>query len=142
MAVTATAQRGTNWTPARGFLVFAALYLIPLSLLGFFLNSRFPTSAAGAADSAYILGVLETNGWHNLAGLAYGVLALVAFLRPGTGRNAALFIGVSHVLVTVAFILWDPATFWVASNFADNVVHASFAVGGVIAGIATARTAD
>lgn len=134
-----SAPRGREWTPARAFLAFTALYLIPLCLIGFALNREFPTSAAGAENSAHILGILETNGWHNLAGLAYGVFALVALLRGRTGRSAALFIGVSHVFVTIAFILWDPTTFWFASNFADNVVHAAFAVSGIATGLATAK---
>jgi len=42
-----------------------------------------------------------------------------------------------HVGITVSLMLWDPSTFWLASNAADQVVHAASAIGGVAAGLLT-----
>jgi hypothetical protein len=129
----------TPWTPARMFLLVAAVWHIPLGIIGLFYNHDFPIGAGAArtAGSAQIAGVFTTNGWHNLAALVLGLVALVFTLYPARARTVALAIGVIHVGITLALLIWEPSTFWIASNTADQFIHASSAVGGIACGLAT-----
>ncbi len=139
---------GTNrarWTPARIFLCLGGGWLLVVGIVGFALNSTFPIGAAEAqaSHSAHIFGVFETNGWHNLAAMLFAVVALpVVFLRPDWSRSTAMMLGVVHVGVTLGLSLWDPSTFWVASNSADQVVHAGYAVGGIATAMATPKVTE
>ncbi len=132
-----------SWTPARVFMLVVALLLIVLGGVGFLHNATFPIGAAEARaeESAHVFGVFETTGWHNAASLGVALLALYFTLRPARAREAALGIGVAHVGLTAALMIWDPSTFWIASNGADQWVHASTAVGGIVSGLATPRSA-
>ncbi|MFN2525173.1 MAG: DUF4383 domain-containing protein [Actinomycetota bacterium] len=132
----------SEWTPARVFLVISALWHIPLALAGFVYDRTFPigADAAARAPSELVFGAFETNGWHTLAALIVGVVSLYYVLRPRHAREAALGLGLGHVGLVIMLILWDPSTFWIASNTADQVVHSSTAVGGIISGLLTART--
>ena len=142
-AASRAGARPRAWTPARVFMLVVALWLLPLGALGFAYNSDFPIGAAEARaqESGHVFGVFETNGWHNAAGLGLGLVALYFTLRPQRVREAALAIGFAHVAITAAFIFWDPTSFWIASNTADQFVHASTAVAGLACGFATPRSA-
>lgn len=131
-----------GWTAARLFMVVAAVWHLALAGVGFALNADFPIGAGAtrAGGSAHIFGVFETNGWHNAAALALGLITLYFTLRPTRAREAALVIGFGHVALTIALIIWHPSTFWIASNSADQWVHASSAVGGIVSGLATPRS--
>ncbi len=142
MAPVATIERSETgrWTPARLFLLVGGLWLLVTGVVGFALERSFPVGSAEAAagHSAHIFGILETNGWHNLAAVGIAAVSLpVALLRPGWSRTTALAIGIVHVGVTTALIVWEPSTFWIASNDADQVVHATYAVGGIVTGLLT-----
>lgn len=129
-----------GWTPARLFLLAGGTWLLVLGLVGFAVSSSFPIGAAEAetAHSGHIFGIFETNGWHNLATVLIAAVSLpVAVLRPGWSRPVALAIGVIHVAVTAALFIWEPSTFWIASNSADQVVHATYAALGIGSGAAT-----
>ena len=89
------------------------------------------SAARRAGDSEHIFGILETNGWHSLAALLLGLISLYFAMRPEGARQAALAIGVAHVGIVLGLTLWAPSTFWLASNGADQVVHASTAIGGI-----------
>ena len=134
-------QRATDWTPARIFMVASAIFHIPVGILGLAINQSFPVGSAEAADSGsdHILGVLATNGWHSVLALLVGVVSLYFAVRPERAREVALAIGLSHVAVWVALVLWEPSTFWIASNGADQVVHATTAVTATTAGLLTRR---
>ncbi|MFN2589857.1 MAG: DUF4383 domain-containing protein [Actinomycetota bacterium] len=136
------AVRGVDrtWNPARVYLWVSAVYLTVLSAAGFFYNRTFPVGAAAAerAGSGHILGIFETNGWHNLAGLVFGVVALVFLTRPV--RDAALgaiVVGVPNLIAFIAFSVAAPTTFWFASDGADNIVHATLGFGGILAALLT-----
>jgi hypothetical protein len=131
-----------GWTPARVFMLAAALWHLALGGGGFFYDASFPVGAAAArgGESAHIFGVFETNGWHNAAALGLGMVTLFFTIRPARAREAALVIGIGHVGLTAAFMLWPPTTFWIASNTADQWVHAATAVGGIVSGLATPRS--
>jgi hypothetical protein len=129
-----------QWTPARWYLLAIAITHVPLGVGGLVVNRSFPigAEAARAGDSGYLFGVLETNGWHSLAALSLGVLATcIVLFRPGRARFVALALGVFHVGLVVQLAVWDPSTFWMASNGADQVVHVSTAAGGIVSGLLT-----
>jgi hypothetical protein len=137
------ASLSTNgWTPARWFLLVFAIVHLPLGIAGLLVDRSFPigAEAARAGDTNYVFGVLETNGWHSLAALLVGILATAGVFRPGRARLVALALGLGHVGIVVQFALWDPSTFWFASNGADQVVHVSSAVGGIASGLLTRPT--
>ena len=141
-----TAARGTGkeWTPARVFLAASATYHLILGIAGLVIDQTFPfgPDATEQAGSAHIFGIFETNGWHSLAGLLLGVVSLYFWLRPTWAREAALAIGVSQLGVVVAFALWPPSTFSFASNGADQVIHATTALGGIAAALLTRAGED
>lgn len=130
-----------GWSPARLFLLVAAIFHVPIGLIGFVYNRAFPigADAAQSQGSAYIFGIFETNGWHTLGALVVGVVALYFTINPARARLAALTIGVTHVGLTASLMVWDPSTFWIVSNAADQVIHASSAIGGLISGLATSN---
>lgn len=131
----------TRWTPARIFLGVSALFHVPVGVIGFMYDQTFPigADAAASAPSEHIFGVLETNGWHTLGALVVGVVSLYLVLRPRRAREGALALGVGHVGLVIVLILWPPSTFWIASNAADQVVHSSTAMGGIVSGLLTRR---
>lgn len=125
--------------PARVFLLITAIVHIPLGIVGFLYDRSFPLGAEAteAAGSAYIVGLLETNGWHTLGALIVGLAALYGCLNAALAGRIALGLGLFHVWFFVSLLIWEPSTFNIASNAADQVIHASTALGGTITGIAT-----
>jgi Domain of unknown function (DUF4383) len=135
-AETTSGTFASQWSPARVYLAVTAAYLLVLGVAGFLSDASFPTSSA-AVGHHHVLGIFDTNGWHNLAGMVFGALALVAALDPTRARMGALIVAVPNAFVFVTFALVDPSTFWFASNGADNVVHAVLGFGGIAAALAT-----
>ncbi len=131
----------STWSAARIYMAVSALFHVPVSVAGFIQDRTFPIGAHAAATghSEHVFGVFETNGWHTLGALAVGVVSLYFALRPNHAREGALGLGVSHVGLWVALTLWDPSTFWLASNAADQIVHSATAVGGIASGLLTPR---
>ena len=131
-----------SWTPARVFMLVASAVHVPLGIIGLLVNQAFPVgaSAAARADSHHVFGIFMTNGWHSLAALGLGIVMAYYAVYPRRAREAALLIGLMHVGIVVAFAVWDPSTFWFASNGADQIIHASTAIGGIGSALLT-RTA-
>ena len=141
-ATTVGATAPATWTPARVFMAVSTVWHLFLGIAGFAYDRTFPigSKAAATAGSEYVFGIFETNGWHTSAALILGVVSLYYWLRPAGAREGALAIGIFHVGVVVSLIVWEPSTFWLASNFADQVVHTSTAVGGIATGLLTPKT--
>jgi hypothetical protein len=129
-----------RWSPARVFMLVSTLYHLPLGIAGLLYNQAFPIGQAAAERAAHdhIFGIFETNGWHSLAALGLGAVSLYFTMRPRRAREAALAIGVLHVGIVAALIVWPPETFSLASNAADQVVHSFTAIAGI--GTALAST--
>jgi hypothetical protein len=91
------------------------------------------------------------NGWHNLVHLAIGGLLLVA--AGGMARTGALFVGALYlVLAALGFIATgDGGITFVAENGTlidlvpvnddDNWLHVILGVTGILAGLASGRSA-
>ncbi len=129
-----------RWNPARIYLAVAGVYLAFIGAVGFLYNRSFPigAEATARAGSAEVFGLFETNGWHNLAGLVFGLIALYFLLRrPDLDVLGALAVGVPNGITFVAFLIEDPHTFWIASDNADAVAHAALAFGGILAAVLT-----
>jgi hypothetical protein len=139
MTITATPASTIPWTPARWFLLVFAIVHLPLGIAGLVVDRSFPlgAGATSAGDPGHVFGVFETNGWHSLGALLLGVLAAAVIIRPGRERPVALAIGALHVWLVLSLILWDPSNFLIASNDADQIVHASSAIGGLASGLLT-----
>lgn len=138
---TGAGEASREWTAARVFLAASAIYHLILGLAGLAIDQTFPLGPGDTerAGSAHIFGIFETNGWHSLAGLVLGVVSLCFWLRPARAREAAFAIGASQAGVVLAFALWSPSIFSFASNGADQVVHATTAIGGIGAALLTRR---
>lgn len=124
-----------GWSAARLYLAISGFYLVALGIAGFVVNRTFPIGAADAARarSDLVFGLFETNGWHNLAGLVFGLIALWFLFRSTQWALGALAVGVPNLITFVAFAVTTPTTFWFASNGADAVLHALLGFGGVVA---------
>jgi Domain of unknown function (DUF4383) len=131
-----------RWTPARMFMVVSTLYHLPLGIAGLIYDQTFPIGAAAAerAGSELVFGIFETNGWHSVAALALGIISVYYVFNPRRARDAALAIGLFHVGIVASLEIWQPSTFWLASNFADQVIHTSTAIGGIASALLTKRT--
>lgn len=132
----------TRWDASRVFMAASAIWHLPLGVIGLLIDQTFPLSSAEAAagHSEHIFGVFETNGWHSLAALLLGIVSTFFLIRPTRAREAALAIGVAHVGFVLALVVWAPSTFLIASNMADQFVHASTAATALLAGVLTPRT--
>ena len=141
VADAAPAASPDGWTVARVFMLVSALWHLPLGIVGLAVDRTFPigVEAARAAHSEHIFGVFETNGWHSSAALLLGVVSVYFLLRPRYAAQAALGIGLFHVGIVLSLELWSPETFWLASNVADQIVHATTAITGIAAGLLRPR---
>jgi hypothetical protein len=106
---------------------------------GLALDRSFPTSpgAVDSAGSGWLFGVLQTNGWHSVAALASGAVALGFATRPEWARLGAMVKGLFYVAVTTSLFITEPSTFLLVSNVGDQIVHASLAIGGIATALAT-----
>jgi hypothetical protein len=131
-----------RWSPARRYLVISGVFLVILAAVGFAYSRAFPTESGAVDEGARkVFGLLLTNGWHNLAGLLSGIVALGFALRPEWARTGALLKGLFYVGVTTSLLAVDARETLLASNWADQIIHASLAIGGLATGLASPRAA-
>jgi hypothetical protein len=64
-------------------------------------------------------------------------VATYTAVYPKRAREVAFAIGAFHVPFTLALVLWEPHTFLIASNGADQIVHTSSAILGLASAVAT-----
>ena len=142
LATETRAEVTHDWSPARIYLVVSGIVLVVLGVAGLVLNRSFPTSPAAvdSAGSAWLFGVIQTNGWHSVAGLISGGVALGFAARAEWARLGATVKGLFYVGVTASLFITSPGTFLLVANAGDQVVHASLAIGGIATALAT-RTA-
>ena len=136
-------------SPARLYCLLVGGVLVIAGIIGFLYEASFAVGNEVVADNVF--GILAVNGWHNLVHIAIGGLLLVA--AGGAARPAALFVGVLYlVLAGLGFIATggDGISFvaengvlidLVPVNDEDNWLHVILGVTGVIAGLASGRSA-
>jgi uncharacterized protein DUF4383 len=131
-----------EWSPARIYLVASGIFLLIVGVAGLVLDQSFPTSPGGvdSAGSRWLLGVLQTNGWHSVAAVGSGAVALAFAAKAEWARLGAMVKGLFYVLVTTSLFITEPSTFLLVSNVGDQIVHASLAIAGIATALAT-RTA-
>jgi len=135
-AVFSSGQSARASSPARPYLLLSGVFLLIISVLGLVYDQSFALGS-DADESAHVFGILETNGWHSLAGLFGGLAALALAAKAEWSRFGALSLGVTYIVVTIVLGIWDPRTFSIASNTADNLVHGLLGVGGIASALAT-----
>ena len=133
MDLVGRSRPSSDWGPARIFLAVSTAYHLVLAVVGLWIDRSFPVGRAETehAGSDHIFGIFETNGWHSLAGLLVAAASFYLMLRPERARAGAFAIGVSQLIVVVAFALVSPSVFWFASNGADQVIHSITTIGGI-----------
>ena len=136
------ARQTDDWTPARIFLAVSAGFHFLVGLGGLAVDQTFPIGSddAAHAGSGQVFGILETNGWHSTAALLVAVYSLYFALRHERAREAAIALGIAHVGIFLGLAIGSPSTFWLASNAADQAVHASTAIGGIGSALLTRST--
>lgn len=140
MAVIAEPKQDVStWSPARLYLVISGVFLVSIAVIGVALDRSFPTSPDAVGASRWVLGIFETNGWHTTAAFLSAAAAFAFALRPGWARFGAMTKGIFYVAVTTSLLLVEPSTFLLVSNAADQVVHASLAIGGIATALMTRR---
>lgn len=137
-------RRGSSWrgiavavnvrTPP--VVVSASLFLTVRNILFFFHNGRERRSTFGAATKTGVHRHGQSSGW------SAGVLSFKNTYRgfDGVRREDLAQHPVANevgVIVTIVLTIWDPRTFWIASNGVDQVEHAFVGIAGVATGLAT-----
>jgi hypothetical protein len=120
-------------------MLLSTVYHLTLGIAGLFYDQSFPIGSAAVrrAGSHDVFGVFMTNGWHSVAALGLAAISLYFLVRPQGARAAALAIGLFHVALVVALVIWPPETFWIMSNGADQFIHSFTAVAGIGAALLT-----
>jgi hypothetical protein len=127
-------------TPARLYCLLAGGTQVLLGIAGFFANAEFPgrDAAADPENQGELLGLIATNGWHNVAGIALGLTGLVA-ARYAARTYALVAGGFLTALGAFGFVTGETegAISWLAVNTADNFLHTALGLPGVLAGLAS-----
>ena len=128
-------------SPAQLYALVIGLTLVVAGIAGFFYSASFSTGDGTERDA--VLGILDVNGWHNLAHIASGAIGLVVAGSYGGARTYALGLGAVYLLITVlGFIAGDGEELFnvIPVNTEDNVLHLLIGLAGVGAGLATPAT--
>src|SRR3990172_3238791 len=100
-AAFSTWKTARAWSPTGLYLLVSGVWLVVVAgVVGFIYNSDFAIDTRPGSSSD-IFGILETNGWHNLAGLLGGLAALGFALKAATAHFRALSLGVVYLILTV-----------------------------------------
>ena len=136
-------------SPARLYCLLVGGVLVVAGIIGFFYEASFAVGNEIISDDVF--GILAVNGWHNLVHIAVGGLLLV--FAGAAARAGALFVGVLYlVLAALGFVATggDGIGFiaenntlidLVPVNDEDNLLHLILGVTGVVAGLASGRSA-
>ena len=118
-------------SPARLYALLVGAAFVIAGTVGFFYSSDF----GSPGQTGELLGLLDVNGWHNVAHIAAGVLGLLA-VSYGASRNYALGIGAVFLGVAVwGFIIGSGNEILglIPVSADDNVLDLALGVLGVAA---------
>ncbi len=126
---------------ARIYLWLSVGYLLVLGLGGLTVNSSF--AVGDEASAGQLFGFVETNGWHNMAGVFLGSASLFFAMSQRWAREGAALIGLFSLASGIVLLLYGDgavALWLVPVDVTDAVVlHVVPGVVGVICAAATPR---
>jgi hypothetical protein len=125
-------------TPARLYATVVGAVLLIAGIIGFFYSASF--GSPGEVDEVF--GILSVNAWHNIVHILTGALGLL--LAGYAAREYALGLGVVYLVVAAwGFIIGsgDSILGFIPINTEDNFLHLILGVLGVLAAMATPRSA-
>jgi len=91
-------------SPARVFLWISAVYLLVLGLGSLVVSPSFAVGDEVSGD--HLFGVIETNGWHGLAGVLLGAASLAFAMSGRWAREGTAVMGASLLASGVVFLLY------------------------------------
>lgn len=125
-------------SPARLYAALVGACLVMVGIIGFFYNASFTTGGDLRADALF--GVLDVNGWHNLAHIATGLVGLAA--AGYAARSYALAFGLAYSALAIwGFLAAEGGAGTILDvlpvNTEDNFLHLILGLTGLAAGAAT-----
>lgn len=127
--------------PARIFLCVSAAYLLVLGIGGLMVNSSF--KVGDDLPHGHLFGVIETNGWHNLAGVLLGAQSLYHAVSGRWLREGALAVALVSLVSGLIFLAYgdgNVALWLVPVDTADAVLlHVLPGAVGLICAAVTPR---
>ena len=125
--------------PARIFLWISAGYLLVLGIGSLIANPSF--AVGDEASAGHLFGLVETNGWHGLAGVFLGLASLFFAMSQRWAREGAALIGLFSLASGIVLLLYGDgavALWLVPADATDAVLlHVLPGVVGVICAAAT-----
>ena len=125
--------------PARTFLWISGGYLLVLGIGSLIANPSF--AVGDEASSGHLFGVVETNGWHGLAGVLLGLASLFFAMSQRWAKEGAGVIGLFSLASGVVLLLYGDGAvaLWLVPVDATDAVflHVLPGVVGVICAAAT-----
>ncbi|MEA2287088.1 MAG: hypothetical protein QOJ21_3131 [Solirubrobacteraceae bacterium] len=125
-------------SPARLYAMIAGVVLVAAGILGFFYEPAFSSDPSVRSP---VLGILDTNGFHNVVHIATGVLGILAARTVSSARTYCLLFGsVYHVVAIWGFALGGDGSILsiIPVNTEDSVLHLILSAGGFAAYAASA----
>lgn len=125
-------------SPARLYATVVGAVLVIAGIIGFFYSASF--GSPGEVDDVF--GILSVNAWHNIVHILTGAIGLL--VAGYAARQYALWLGIVYLIVAVwGFIIGsgDSILGFIPINTADNFLHLILGALGVLAAMATPRTA-
>src|SRR3972149_8530559 len=97
-------RAGRAPSPARVFLWISAVYLLVLGLGSLVVSPTFAVGDEVSGD--HLFGVIDTNGWHGLAGVLLGASSLAFAMSGRWAREGAAVMGASLLASGVVLLLY------------------------------------
>src|SRR5438093_6430596 len=125
--------------PARIYLWISVAYLLVLGIGSLIVNPNF--SVGDQAKGGHLFGLIETNGWHGIAGVLLGSTALCFALSQRWAREGAALVGLFSLASGVLLLLYGDgavALWLVPADTTDAILlHILPGVAGVLCSAAT-----
>jgi hypothetical protein len=125
-------------SPARLYATVVGAILVIAGIVGFFYSASF--GSPGEVDDVF--GILSVNAWHNIVHILTGAIGLL--VAGYAARQYALWLGVVYLVVAIwgfAIGSGDSILGFIPVNTEDNILHLILGALGVLAWMATPKTA-
>lgn len=125
-------------SPARLYATVVGAILVIAGIVGFFYSASF--GSPGEVDDVF--GILSVNAWHNVVHILTGAIGLL--VAGYAARQYALWLGVVYLVVAIwgfAIGSGDSILGFIPVNTEDDILHLTLGALGVLAWMATPKTA-